>query len=96
MFNERLGFSVVNKLHDYLKKLLLNNFFFMNVLARTEKYYILKEWMFYNAEFGKCNIYKFLMYNPSCEKLKINPEFKKDCEKFFTKTTIARSLERKE
>lgn len=43
IINERLGFSVVNKLHDYLKKLLLNNFFFMNVLARTEKYYILKE-----------------------------------------------------
>ena len=76
MFNERMGLSAGDKLHDDLKEFLLSNDYFIKVLTKAEDYYDFEESIFYNAKVDKCKIYKFVMDHPSYEKLKTNPELK--------------------
>ena len=65
MFNERMGLSTGDKLHDDLKEFLLSNDYFIKVLTKAEDYYDFEESIFYNAKVDKCNIYKFVMDHPS-------------------------------
>jgi len=88
MFNERMGLSAGDKLHDDLKDFLLSNDYFIKVLTKAEEYYDFEEPIFYNAEVDKCNIYKFVMEHPSYEKLKTNPEFKKDWKEFLLRPLL--------
>ena len=88
MFNERMGLSTGDKLHDDLKEFLLSNDYFIKVLTKAEDYYDFAEPIFYNAEVDKCNIYKFVIDQPSYEKLKTNPEFKKDWKEFLLRPLL--------
>jgi len=76
MFNERIGLSAEDKLHDEVKAFLLLNNYCKKVLQNAEEYFEFEDAIMNNSMDDRCNVYSLIMNHPSYPKLIKRPEFK--------------------
>lgn len=76
MFNERIGLSAEDKLHDELKEFLLANNYCNKVLSSADEYMDFEDAILNNSMDNRCNVYALIINHPSYPKLIKRPEFK--------------------